>query len=193
MCLTLSPYITFRGSGEILLGEVKTTLLENWCVGIFILVYVCPMALCCRGAGATVKEFTVLLIHVLHESHPAALEGSTRYAREIDRFFNEHTQIDTSHIEHYNYKFRNLTVESRLEIAFEGRRKNVRMPNNKIYKYEHSEGRLVLFGVETRFIKRYITSNCDFDILEIERTGYLPLSGCTQRQVADMRVSYMNV
>ena len=49
--------------------------------------------------------------YVLHVSHPAALEGTTRYAREIvDRFFTEHTQIDTSYIESYNYKFRNLTV-----------------------------------------------------------------------------------
>ena len=152
------------------------------------------MALCCRGAGATVKEFTVLSIHVLHVSHPAALEGTTRYARErVDRFFTEHTQIDTSYIESYNYKFRNLTVESQLEIAFAGKPKNVRVPNYKIYKYEHSEGLSVVFEVETRLIKRYIPPNCDFDILEIERTDYLPLSECTQRQVADMRVSYMNV
>jgi len=150
------------------------------------------MALCCRGAGATVKEFTVLSIHVLHVSHPAALEGTTRYARErVDRFFTEHTQIDTSYIESYNYKFRNLTVESQLEIAFAGKPKNVRVPNYKIYKYEHSEGLSVVFEVETRLIKRYIPPNCDSDILEIERTDYLPLSGCTQ--VADMRVSYMNV
>ena len=63
-------------------------------------------------------NFTVLLIHVLHVSHPAALEGSTRYAREIvDKFFQVHTQIDTKHIDPHNYKFSNLTVESRLEIA----------------------------------------------------------------------------
>ena len=44
------------------------------------------MAPCC--IGSSVKEFTILLTHVLHTSHPAALEGSTRYAREIvDRFF----------------------------------------------------------------------------------------------------------
>jgi len=152
------------------------------------------MVLCCRGAGSTVQVFAVSLIHVLHVSHPAALEGSTRYAREIvDRFFTEHTQIDTSYIESYNYKFRNLTVESRLETAFAGKPKNFRVPNYKTYKYKHSEGLSVLFEVETRLIKRYIPPNCDFDILEIERTDYLPLSECTQRQVADMRVSYMNV
>jgi hypothetical protein len=151
------------------------------------------MALCCLGRRATVKEFTFLLIHVLHVSHPAPLEGSTRYAREIvDRFFSEHTRIDVSYIEPHNHKLCNLTVESRLEIAFAGRPRGFRVPNYKIYKYEHSEGLAVVFEVETRLIKRYIPPHCDFDILEIERTDYLPLSGCTQRQVADMRVSYMN-
>jgi len=151
------------------------------------------MALCCLGTGATFKEFTLLLIHVLHVSHPTALEGSTRYAREIvDRYFREHTRIYIRHVEPHNHKFRNLVVESRLEIVFAGRPKGFRVPNYKFYKYEHSEGFVVIFEVETRLIKRYIHLNCDFDIVEIERTDYMPLSGCTQRQVADMRVSYMN-
>jgi len=151
------------------------------------------MALCCTGDQATVKEFTFLLIHVLHVSHPAALEGSTRYAREIvDRFFSEHTQIDIGHIELHNHKFRNLVVESRLEIAFAGQPKRYKVPNFKIYKYEHSEGLSVVFEVETRLIKRYIPPHCEFEVLEIERTDYLPLSGCSHRQVTDIRVSYMN-
>lgn len=151
------------------------------------------MALCCVGTGDTVKEFTFLLIHVLHVSHPAALEGSTRYARElVDKFFKDHTRIDVSYIEPYDYKFRNLAVESRLEIAFAGRPKGFKVPNYKIYKYEHLEGLSVVFEVETRLIKRYIPLNRDFDVLEVERTDYVPLSGCTQRSIADMRVSYMN-
>jgi hypothetical protein len=152
------------------------------------------MAPCCIGRGATVKEFTFLLIHVLHVSHPAALQGSTRYAREIvDRFFCEHTRNDVSHIEPHNHKFHHLTVESRLEIAFAGRPRGFKVPNYKIYKYEHSEGLAVVFEVETRLIKRYIPPHCEFDTLEVERTDSMPLSGCAQRQVADMRVSYMNV
>ena len=151
------------------------------------------MALCCRRTGDTVKEFTFLLVRVLHVSHPAALEGSTQYAREIvDRFFQEHTRIDISNIEPHNHKFRNLVVESRLEIAFAGRPKRFKVPNCEIYKYEHCEGLSVVFEVETRLIKRYIPPHYDFEILEVERTDYLPLSGCTQRQIADMRVSYMN-
>ena len=126
-------------------------------------------------------------------SHPAALEGSSRYARKIvDRFFTEHTHFDVSHIEPHDRNFFNLTVDSRVEVAFAGRPKGFKVPNYKIYKYEHSEGLAVVFEVETRLIRRYIPMICDFDVLEIERTDFLPLTGCAQRQIADMRVSYMN-
>jgi hypothetical protein len=91
------------------------------------------MALCCCGSGGSVKEFTILFIHVIHASHPAELEGSTRYAREIvDRFFSERTRIDVCCIELYNNTFRNLTVELRLEIAFAGRPNNFKVPNYKM-------------------------------------------------------------
>ncbi len=143
---------------------------------------------CCLGIDSTIREFTFLLIHVLHVSHPAALEGSTRYAREIvDRFFRKYTNIDVSNIEPHDNKFRNLVAESRLEIAFAGRPKGYKVPNLKIYKYEHSEGLAVVFDVETRLIKRYIPPYCDFDLLEIERTDSVPLMGCATR------VSYMNM
>jgi len=151
------------------------------------------MALCCQGTGDTVKEFTVLLIHVLHVSHPAALEGSTRYAREIvDRFFQEHTGIDNRPLELYNYKFCNLVAESRLEIALVGRPKKFKVPSYKTYKYEHLEGLAVVFEVETRLIQRYIPLNSEFEFIEVERTDFLPLTGCTQRHIADMMVSYVN-
>jgi hypothetical protein len=127
-------------------------------------------------------------------SHPAALEGSMRYAREIvDRIFREHTEIDISHTEPHNHKFCNLSVESRLEIAFAGRPRRYKVPNCNIFKFEHSEGLAVVFEVETQLIKRYIPPNCEFDLVEVEPTDYLPVTGCTQRQIADMRVSYMNV
>jgi hypothetical protein len=145
------------------------------------------MAPCCLGRRSFVKEFTVLLIHVLHVSHPAALEGSTRYARDIvDGFFKEHTNIDISHIEPHNRKFCNLGVESRLEIAFAGKPKRYKVPICKLFKFEHCEGFAVVFEVETRLIKRYIPPNSEYDLVEIECTDYVPLSGCTQRQVADM-------
>jgi hypothetical protein len=89
------------------------------------------MAPCCVGCckRASVKEFTISLIHVLHVSHPAALEGSMRFACEIiDGFFKEHSNIDISYIEPHNYKFFNLAVESRLEIAFAGKPKRYKVP-----------------------------------------------------------------
>jgi len=130
----------------------------------------------------------------LHVSHPAALEGSTHYAREIvDKFFQTHTQIDTKHIDPHNHNFGNLKVESRLEIAFLGKPKRLKVPNHQLYKYELSEGLAVVFEVETRLIKRYIPPYSESAVIEVERTDFIPLSGCTQRQVMDMRVSYMNL
>ena len=64
------------------------------------------MAPCCCGPRPTVKEFTFLLVHVLHVSHPAALEGTTRYAREIvHKLFSAHMCIDVSYIEHIIINF----------------------------------------------------------------------------------------
>jgi len=79
-----------------------------------------------------------------------------------------------------------------LEIDFVGRPKKFKVPNYKIYKYEHLEGLAVVFEAETRLIQRYIPVNSEFEVIEVERRDYLPLTGCTQRQIADMRVSYMN-
>jgi hypothetical protein len=47
--------------------------------------------------------------------------------------------------------------------------------------------------VDTRVIRRYIPPNSEFDLIEVERTEIVPLTGCTHRQVAEMRVSYMNM
>jgi hypothetical protein len=150
------------------------------------------MAPCCLRLNNT-REFTVLLIHVLRVSHPAALERSTHYARKIvDWFFIKHTSIDLSYIEPRNDKFCNLKVEFRLKIAFVGRPKSYKVPNYNIYKYESTEGLTVVFEVETRLIKRYVPPHSEFDLVEVERTDYVPLIGCTQRQLADMRVSYVN-
>ena len=107
-------------------------------------------------------------------------------------FFRKYTQIDVSYNDPQNHNFRNLIAESRLEIAFVGRPKGFKVPSNKIYKYEHSEGLAVVFEVETRLIKRHIPPRCDFDLPETDWTD-LPLAGCAQRQMADARVSYMNM
>ena len=127
-------------------------------------------------------------------SHSAVLNESTGYAREtVDGFFRKYTQIDVSHIESHNHKFLHLNVDSRLEIAFASKPKGYKVTNYNIYKYEHSEGLAIAFEVETRLTRRYIPPHREFDLIELERTDFLPLSGCELRQVAGMRVSYMNM
>jgi hypothetical protein len=96
------------------------------------------------------------------------------------------------YIEPHDYKFRNLAVDSRLDMVFAGKPKKYKVPCYKIYKYEHTEGTGVVFEVVTRPIKRFIPLHCEFEVVEVERTDFVPLVGCTHRQVADMRVSYMN-
>ena len=75
------------------------------------LLVIC-MTLCCFGTKAAVEDFTFLLIYVLHELHPAVLEGFTRHASEmVDGGFRKYNQIDVSYTELYNFKFCNLHVE----------------------------------------------------------------------------------
>ena len=123
------------------------------------------MAPCCGRTETTVKEFTVLLIHVLHMSHPDVLKESRVYAREIvDGFFKKYTRIDVSYIEPHIHKFPHLQVDSRLEIAFAGKPRGYKVPNYNIYKYENSERFSIAFEVETRLIKRFIPPQSEFDL-----------------------------
>jgi hypothetical protein len=99
------------------------------------------MAPCCGRTETTVKDFTVLLIHVLHVSHPAVLNKSTVYTRKIvDGFFRKYTRIDVNYLEPHVHQFHHLNVDSFLEIAFVGKPKGYKIPNYNISKYEHSEG-----------------------------------------------------
>ena len=64
------------------------------------------MASCCLGTNCTVKEFTFLLIQVLHVSHPAALEGSTYYAREVvNRFLGNIRRLTLVILPHTSINF----------------------------------------------------------------------------------------
>jgi hypothetical protein len=115
------------------------------------------------------------LVHVLYVSDRSALQGSTEYARElVERFFRKYTYVDISQIATHTHKFCNLIASSRLEIAFEGRPSGFKSPNYKVYKYEYSQGLVVIFEVEVRRVKRYIPPGSDYDSLEIERTDFLP-------------------
>jgi len=87
-------------------------------------------------------------VHVIHVSQLSVLLGSAAYARElVDRFFTKYTRMDLREIEPHNHNFRNLIASSRLEIAFEGRPKGHKIPNYKIYKYEHLKGPVVIFEI----------------------------------------------
>jgi len=73
------------------------------------------MAPCCFGRQATVRNFTVLFIHVLHVSHPAALEGSTRYAREIVDTLVSTTNLDFLHrVSHLDLRYHKAIVKSHI-------------------------------------------------------------------------------
>jgi hypothetical protein len=90
-----------------------------------------------RQVGDT--EFTVL-VHVLNVSHPAALEGSSRYARElVARFLSKYTKLSPVLVDHA-HKFLRLAVDSRLEITFVGKPHGFQAPSYKVYRNEVSEG-----------------------------------------------------
>ena len=140
-----------------------------------IIVDIC-MALCCyprSTVGDT--EFTVLLVHVLNVSHPVALEGSSKYARElVERFIRKYTKISPVLVGEHAYKFSRLAVDSRLEITFVGKPSGFQAPSYKVYKYELSEGLSVIFEVEVRIVRRFISPGYLYEELNIERTDFLP-------------------
>jgi hypothetical protein len=65
-----------------------------------------------------------------------------------------------------------LEVDSRLEIAFEGKPKGFQAPSYKVFTNENPNG-TVVFDVGTRIVQRYITPGCTYKDLEIERTDFL--------------------
>ena len=69
-------------------------------------------------------------------------------------------------IEPHTSNFRNLIAGSLLEIAFEENPKGYRTPNYNVYKYEHTQDLFVLFEVEVRPVRRYISPKCEYDHLE---------------------------
>jgi hypothetical protein len=119
-------------------------------------------------------KFTVLLVHILNVSHPAALEGSSRYARElVERFLRKYTDLSPVLVGEHAHKFLRLAVDSRLEITFVWRPHGFQAPSNKVYKNEVSEGLCVVFWVEDRIIRRFVAPGM-YEELQIERIDCLP-------------------
>jgi hypothetical protein len=88
-------------------------------------------------------------------------------------FFRKYTKFDPQKINEFAYNFENLEIDSRLEIAFQGKPKGFEAPSYKVFTNETSSG-TVIFDVETRVIERFITPGLDYLDIEIERMDYLP-------------------
>jgi hypothetical protein len=69
-------------------------------------------------------------------------------------------------------RFRNLEVDSRLEIAFEGKPKGFTVPSYSVYNHQSEDG-IVIFEVETRVVARHIPPGVEYNDFEIERTDFL--------------------
>jgi hypothetical protein len=90
----------------------------------------------------------VLLVQVLNESHPIALEGSSVYAGQlVEGFFWKYIHIDPALVELHVHKFLGLVEDSRLEIAFVGHPTGFQAPS----KHELA----VVFDAEVRVIRRF--------------------------------------
>jgi hypothetical protein len=72
------------------------------------------------------------------------------------------------------HKFLSLAAYSRLEITFVGKPSGFQAPSYKIYRYELSEGLHVIFEVEVRIIRRFISPDFMYEELNIERIDCLP-------------------
>jgi uncharacterized protein (DUF736 family) len=71
-------------------------------------------------------------------------------------------------------RFRNLEVDSKLEIVFKGKPKGFEAPSHAVFTH-NSEYGLVIFEVETRITSRYIPPGAEYQELEIERTDFFYL------------------
>jgi hypothetical protein len=69
-------------------------------------------------------------------------------------------------------RFQRLEVDSRLEIAFEGKPKGFVVPSYRVYNHRSQYG-LVIFQLETRVVSRYIRPDEEYKDFEIERTDFM--------------------
>jgi len=123
---------------------------------------------CTGGRKSDIRKFTVLLAHVVGSTPPSALRHSTPFAIQlVQDFLKEHTKIDIGKVSELSDRFRNLEVDSRLVIGFEGKSKKFEAPSHAVFTHQ-SEYCLVIFEVETRVVARYIPPGAEYQQLEIE-------------------------
>jgi hypothetical protein len=72
------------------------------------------------------------------------------------------------------HKCLRLAADCRLKIIFVGKPSGFQAPSYKVYRYEVSEGLHVIFEVEVRIIRRFISSGFMYEELNIERIDCLP-------------------
>jgi urate oxidase len=95
----------------------------------------------------------VLLVHVVAATSHKALQDSDVFALAlVKNFFHKYTKIDSARIDERAHKFKRLEVDSRLEIAFEGKPRGFQTPSCKVFTNENPNG-TVVFDVETRIVQ----------------------------------------
>jgi len=143
-------------------------------VGVLFYAWTLTMIFLCLGSHKLdIQKFTVLLVHVVGSTPPSALCHSTPFAiRLVQDFLTEHTKVDVGKVTELSDRFRNLEVDSRLEIIFKGKLKWFAAPLHSVFTHQ-SEYRLVIFEAETRITTRYIPPGAEYQELEFERTDFL--------------------
>jgi hypothetical protein len=100
--------------------------------------------------------------------------------------------IDINKVTELIDRFRNLKVDSRLEITFKGKPKGFDAPSHSVFTHQSEYG-LVIFEVETRVTARYIPPGAEYQELEIERTDFMNYyidNSDNRSELGSRRVSY---
>ena len=114
-----------------------------------------------------------LLVDVVVAAPSSALRNSSAFAIQlVQDFFRKYTKFDPERVIELSNRFQRLEVDSRLEIAFEGKPKGFVVPSNKVYIHRSQDG-LVMFELETRVVSRYNRPDEEYKDFEIERTDFL--------------------
>ena len=92
---------------------------------------------CSGSRKPDIQKFTVLLVHVVGSIPPSALRQSAPIAIQlVQDFFIEHTKTDIDKVTELSDRFRNLEVDSRLEIVFKGKPKGFEIPSHAVFTHE---------------------------------------------------------
>lgn len=118
------------------------------------------------------RKFTMLLIHVATTSH-TALQDSDLFALVlVKKFFHKYTKFYPTRVDEYAHKFKRMGADSRLEIAFKGKCRGLRALPCKVFTNDNPIG-AVVFDVQTRIVRQYITPGCTYKDLKIQMTDFL--------------------